>query len=68
MPPEKGATGVPHKTRQPGAIPPEKKRDASCSGRTRLNKVRSRSNSHQGWESSLLPDDHFLDKGLAVNL
>jgi hypothetical protein len=29
MPPEKGATAVPHKTRQPGAIPPEKKRDAS---------------------------------------
>src|SRR5882757_998057 len=29
MPPEKGATRVPHKTRQRGALAPEKKKDAS---------------------------------------
>jgi hypothetical protein len=45
MPHEKGATGMPHKTRQPGALTPEKKRDASClwqdASQLSQNKVKS---------------------------
>jgi hypothetical protein len=54
MPPEKGATRVPHKTRQPGALPPEKKRDAPrfWQGASLLSQIQVKSATRAGMVST----------------